>query len=76
MQAMRRRIVESILSGKINLEIEWINLLKKTYEILTDSNTSSFQRSMLSTSAEKFLLNVKDEILGLKVKQYVEKISK
>lgn len=67
MQAIRRRIVDSILSEKFSLEEEWINLLKRTYEVLTDSNTNVFQRAMLSTSEEKFLLNVKDEILGLKV---------
>lgn len=74
MQSIRRRIVSSILhgdfGGQVNGETpqsyhEWLEVLHRTYDILTDSDTSSFQRNMLLASKETFLLNVKDEIVGL-----------
>lgn len=66
-QAVRRKIVSAILAAEYSLDSEWTSFLRRTYEILTDSNTSAFQREMLSACDEKFLLNVKDEVLGLEV---------
>jgi len=78
MQSVRRRIVTSILHGEFNgrqqangeptpeaSNHEWVEMLHRTYEFLTDSDTSSFQRNMQSASKETFLLNLKDEIVGL-----------
>ncbi|KAI1720407.1 trehalose-phosphatase [Ditylenchus destructor] len=64
MQSVRRRVVTAILSDQ-PIDTVWIDLLRKTYNVLTDSNTSAFQREMLSASEESFLVNVKDEIVGL-----------
>ncbi|KAI1718359.1 trehalose-phosphatase [Ditylenchus destructor] len=64
MQSVRRRVVTAILSNE-PIDRDLIDLLRKTYNVLTDSNTSAFQREMLSASEESFLVNVKDEIVGL-----------
>jgi hypothetical protein len=63
MQAIRRDIVTSLLSGH-HIQSEWVDLLRTTYDIL-NANTADFQREMISSKGDKFQVNVKDEIIGL-----------
>jgi hypothetical protein len=65
MQAIRRDIVTSLLSGH-HIQSEWVDLLQTTYDIL-NANTTDFQREMISSKGDKFQVNVKDEIIGLQV---------
>ncbi|CAD5230127.1 unnamed protein product [Bursaphelenchus okinawaensis] len=73
MQAVRRRIVASILASE-PVQREWVDLLRHTYNVLNDNNTNNFQREMIATTGN-FSVNVKDEIIGLqKDLQYLESL--
>lgn len=69
MQDVRRHIVTAILSANL-VKKEWIQLLQHTYNVLNDANTQNYQREMLGHNGNVFSLNVRDEILGLKVSCY------
>lgn len=71
-QSIRCKIVKLILSDDSTSRInsDYIEALRYAYNELTaDSNTNSFQREMVSACNEKFIVNVKDEIIGLQVNE-------
>ncbi|VDK74990.1 unnamed protein product [Litomosoides sigmodontis] len=63
MQETRRTIVLALLNEK-NLKKDDIEILKRAYERLTDSQTHSFQREMC-TLTTKLRVNIRDETRGL-----------
>lgn len=65
MQETRRAIVFALLNEK-DLKDDDIEILKRTYERLTDGQTHSFQREMC-TLTTKLSVNIKDETRGLEV---------
>lgn len=66
MQETRRAIVFALLNEK-DLKKGDIEILKRAYERLTDSQTHSFEREMC-TLTTKLSVNIRDETRGLEVR--------
>uniref|UniRef100_A0A7E4ZXJ4 T6PP_N domain-containing protein n=1 Tax=Panagrellus redivivus TaxID=6233 RepID=A0A7E4ZXJ4_PANRE len=62
-QEARRETVKAILDHA-EFDVENYYALKKAYSIMTDENTTLFQREMTVTGNRRFVVNVKDEVLG------------
>ncbi|KAL3990737.1 Trehalose-phosphatase [Acanthocheilonema viteae] len=74
MQETRRTIVFALLNEK-NLKQDDVEILKRAYARLTDSQTHSFQREMC-TLTTKLSMNIRDETRGLeKDLKYLDKLT-
>lgn len=59
----RREAVKSILDCS-EFDVENYYVIKKAYSIITDENTTLFQREMTVAGNRRFVVNVRDEVLG------------